>query len=149
MMPVLVDSNILLRMADRSSSQHAICVAAIRELARRGHELAICAQVVIEFWSVATRPLNVNGLGLSAAEADTQLDDLLDLLLVLPEPADMARRWRDFGRRYSVIGKTSHDARLAALANAHGVSDILTINVGDFRRFAELDVISPADVVGP
>lgn len=37
----------------------------------------ITAQVLVEFWVVATRPIAVNGLGWSAEQARTQIAQLL------------------------------------------------------------------------
>lgn len=55
-MTILVDTNILLRTFDRSSMEHQVCVDALRKLDDLGRNLVICAQVMIEFWSVSTRP---------------------------------------------------------------------------------------------
>jgi predicted nucleic acid-binding protein len=50
-----------------------------------------------------------------------------------------------------VIGVSSHDARLAATMVAHRISRILTLNVADFRRYADLGVVAvtPAESVAP
>jgi predicted nucleic acid-binding protein len=60
-MTILVDTNILLRSVDQASAEHLVSVNALRTLNDRGDDLVICAQVVIEFWSVATRPAANNG----------------------------------------------------------------------------------------
>jgi predicted nucleic acid-binding protein len=39
-----------------------------------------------------------------------------------------------------------HDARLAASMYVHGVELRLTLNVRDFRRFADLRVVHPAEL---
>ena len=52
---------------------HQACVDALDELRRRGHDLVIAPQVLYEFWSVATRPIAHNGLGMSPAEAHAEL----------------------------------------------------------------------------
>jgi hypothetical protein len=49
-----------------------------------------------------------------------------------------------------VVGKQVHDARLVAVCHAHGVSHLLTFNVGHFTRLAAfgpgLVVLDPATV---
>jgi hypothetical protein len=45
---------------------------------------------------------------------------------------------------HEVKGVQIHDARLAASMYVHGVTQLLTINVRDFRRFKELRAIHPA-----
>ena len=63
-MKCLVDTNVLLRWSDKGSYQHAECAAAIEYL-RQSIETYVCAQVLIEYYVVASRPLDVNGLGLA------------------------------------------------------------------------------------
>jgi len=47
---------------------------------------------------------------------------------------------------HNVQGVQVHDARLAASMYVHGVGQLLTINVRDFKRFEGLRVMHPADV---
>jgi predicted nucleic acid-binding protein len=43
-------------------------------------------------------------------------------------------------------GVQVHDARLAAIMQAHEVRQILTLNQPDFRRFASIQVIHPIEL---
>ncbi|MGL4882193.1 MAG: type II toxin-antitoxin system VapC family toxin, partial [Waterburya sp.] len=63
-MNYLVDTNILLRLSDRNHPQHPIIRSVIRVLRSQGHSLYITPQNCAEFWNVATRPSDKNGLGL-------------------------------------------------------------------------------------
>jgi predicted nucleic acid-binding protein len=146
-MSILVDTNILLRAAEPSSTQHRECVDALQRLTEAKADQVVCAQVLIEFWVAATRPVSVNGLGMGAAEAKATLDDFLRTSRCLTEPPDIAARWRDVVTRYSVLGKQAHDARIVAIMGAHGISRILTLNVGDFSRYPHLDVTTPEQVL--
>jgi predicted nucleic acid-binding protein len=68
-MRVLVDTNILLRSAQPN---HPLCYQAthaVSRLLRQNHSVFFCPQNIPEFWNVATRPTEQNGLGFSAAEA--------------------------------------------------------------------------------
>ena len=113
-MPVLVDTSVLLRLRDPASPAHAACRAALEpaQVARCG--ICLCAQVLIEYWVVATRPADRNGFGLTPAEAEGDLIALLGMLPCLPEPPDIAARWLSRVARYQVAGKPAHDARLVA-----------------------------------
>lgn len=62
-MQYFVDTNVLLRAVAPQSAQHAAATGAIEALLGGGGELCIAAQVVMEFWVVATRPVSVNGYG--------------------------------------------------------------------------------------
>ena len=56
----LLDTNVLLRAAAPTSVQHTAAVGAIERLLAGGEELFLAPQVLVEFWSVATRPVEVN-----------------------------------------------------------------------------------------
>jgi predicted nucleic acid-binding protein len=144
---ILIDTNILLRIVDQTAKEHSVCVEALRVLDDRGEDLAICAQLMIEFWSVATRPSNANGLGLSPQRAAFFLDGFTQSLKTLPEPADIAVYWRRTVEQYSVISKQAHDARLVALMDAHGVRQILTLNLADFARYTNVQSLPPTQVI--
>ena len=59
----LLDTNILLRASDRTSPRYSLAINSVASLIARGDECVITLQVLIEFWVVATRPIDVNGLG--------------------------------------------------------------------------------------
>jgi predicted nucleic acid-binding protein len=99
--------------------------------------------VLIEFWVVATRPIEVNGLGMTAEATDEAITDILTISAVADEPNDMATRWREMAVRYGPKGKICHDLRIVALASAHGIDEILTLNQGDLGRFAEVRSVGP------
>jgi hypothetical protein len=60
---VLADTNLWLRIADPGSVQHAVAVGVVARLLEGGSEVLICPQNLVEFWTVATRPVFSNGLG--------------------------------------------------------------------------------------
>ena len=64
-MRVLLDSNILLRLASASHPMHTEARDAVAALQRSGDTLQTVPQNFYEFWVVATRPVTANGLGMS------------------------------------------------------------------------------------
>ena len=62
-MSLLIDTNVLLRLADDRSPEHSVAEAAVENLLASNTRLFICVQVRVELWAVATRPESVNGLG--------------------------------------------------------------------------------------
>lgn len=146
-MSALVDTNILVRFFDSSHADHQPCVDAIRCGQAQPGRLNVCLQIHIEFWSVATRPLNVNGLGLTPNEAGAALGDFDKFLPLLPDPPDIADRWRKLVMRYGVSGRSAHDARIAAWMESTGTTELLTLNGSDFYRFSHVRVITPADIL--
>lgn len=145
-MPYLADTNVLLRWVTPADPQHSLAVASVKELQRRGETVHITPQNLIEFWNVATRPTSVNGLGMSPAEAERQVDSLELLFPLVPETPDIYREWRKLVSVAGVSGVKVHDARLAAVMLANGLTHVLTFNPSDFKRFSGITVIHPQDV---
>jgi predicted nucleic acid-binding protein len=141
----LIDTNVLLRAAAPKSLQFAVAVEAIKRLATRGEELLLAPQVLIEFWSAATRPVDVNGYGWSAAEAGVKVVELLRQFPLLPETPAVFVEWLRLVSLYGILGKQVHDAKLVALLNTHAVPQLLTFNTGDFQRYG-IVVVSPEQI---
>ncbi|WP_246605349.1 type II toxin-antitoxin system VapC family toxin [Sphaerospermopsis torques-reginae] len=55
--------------------------------------------------------------------------------------------WESLVIQYQVMGKQVHDARLVAAMLAHNITHLLTFNVDDFRRFSDIVVVDPRNVV--
>lgn len=54
--------------------------------------------------------------------------------------------WRQLVVANSVRGVQVHDARLAAIMTAYGLSRILTLNQLDFLRFTDIQAVHPAQL---
>src|SRR5271155_3722038 len=109
-MPVLVDSNILLRSIQPHHPQFLAVEHAFSTLRAKNESLCVCLQNFVEFWAVATRPSGPgNGLGLTPAAAKKELDGLADLFPIIPESDAIAGEWRQLVDLYQVSGKNPHD----------------------------------------
>lgn len=150
-MAYLLDTSLLARLANSADSQYAIAVQAVVELHRRSEVLCITPQVLVEFRSVATRAKELNGLGMSAAEAAAQAAVFEAVFPLLAEAADIFPAWKRIVDELSVVGKQVHDARLMAVCHVHGTTNLLTFNVGHFARLANcgpaVNVASPQAVL--
>jgi len=62
-MACLIDTSVLVRLANSADAHHNVAVQATLELHRRGEVLHITPQVLIEFRNVATRSKSLNGAG--------------------------------------------------------------------------------------
>lgn len=145
-MKILLDTNIIIRNAVRTDPQHLPVHQALVRLVREGWELCVGTQNVIEFWVVATRPTNVNGLGLSPQQAEEEVIALLGAFTLLTDPNDLIDLWLDLCTRYGVSGRPAHDARLVALMRPNGIKRLLTLNAADFTRYVEIAAVLPSDV---
>jgi predicted nucleic acid-binding protein len=133
---VLLDSNILGRLANLHDSSYAVATDAVAKLERVGDELFLTPQNLIEFRSFATRPLSLNGLGLLAVEADRLAMDFEADYSLLPDTPDIFLAWKTPVQSLGIVGKQVHDARLMAVCQVHQVTHLLTFNVVHFARFA-------------
>jgi predicted nucleic acid-binding protein len=146
-MPYLGDTNLLLRITEPAHPMYPEAVQAIETLLARREEIVLVPQNLFEFWVVATRPRERNGLGMTAAEALSELDRLEGLLPVLSDPPALYSEWRRLVTSHGIVGSRAHDVRLVAAMLTHGITHILTFNVDDFRRFEGIIVVHPRDVV--
>jgi predicted nucleic acid-binding protein len=103
-MRVLVDTNILLRCAQPN---HPLCpqaTHAVSRLLRQKNAVFFCSQNIAEFWNVATRPVEVNGLGFSHDEVLQEVGSIENLLTLLPDFPAIYPVWMFGNRSYKTIG---------------------------------------------
>lgn len=139
----LLDSNILLRMSDKTSPVNLLAGRATATLLRQRDRVFITSQNIIEFWVVATRPVQVNGLGWTVEKTRTEIEQILTQFPQLEEIPEIFPHWLNLVTSYSIQGKRVHDARLAAVMLAHGITHLLTFNPDDFRSINEIVVVHP------
>jgi predicted nucleic acid-binding protein len=144
-MRTLLDTNILLRQAEPRHPQHRESVKATEELRRRSDELVVVPQVLYKFWSVATRPVAQNGLGMTPSEAHAELIAIQRLFRLLRDERAVYGLWEQLVLVVGVQGKQAHDARLVAAMKRHSINQILTFNTADFARYSGIAAISPLD----
>ena len=146
-MSFLVDTNVLLRSVEPLHPQHAVAVEAVSRLLDEGNPVYFTLQNIAEFWNVATRPRDKNGLGLSGEAVRGEVQRIEGLLSLLPDIPSIYSIWKTLLVEQDVSGVQVHDARLVATMKAHGVIGLLTFNVNDFRRYAGIDLQDPQGVV--
>ena len=93
MVTYLADPNLLLRLADPASAQHSIAATALGRLFRQGDEVFLTPQNFIEFWAVATRPVEANGFGWSSARTAQEVTELQKRFPLLPDSPEIFPRW--------------------------------------------------------
>ena len=145
-MPILADTSILLRGAQRSHSMHEIARTAVENLLARGEVISVLPQNLIEFWAVATRPAARSGLGMTRDEAEAELNRLESQFELLPDVDGVYQEWRRLVSAHNVVGVAVYDARIAATMLMQGVSHILPFDVDGFRRFPGIQVMHPGEV---
>ena len=142
-MATLIDTNILLRSVQPSHSMHAVALAALENLMKKEELLVMTVQNVAEFWNVATRPGNNNGLGFTIEETQISVARLESFFQILSEDVTSYATWKTMLTDRRITGAQVHDARLAAVMKVHGIGRIITFNISDFARFPEIEAVHP------
>jgi predicted nucleic acid-binding protein len=142
-MQVLVDTNVLLRLVEQDHPQCQAATEATKILRLAGHQLVIVPQVIYEFWVVATRPIEANGLALNGERALAELNDLSPTFKLLRDERSIYEVWQALVVDHGVVGKHAHDTRIVAAMIRHGVSLLLTFNSGDFSRYPSITTVDP------
>ena len=134
----LADTNLLLRLADPASAQHPVATNALARLLAQGDEVYLTPQNFIEFWAVATRPVEANGFGWSSERTAKEVTDLQARFPLLPDSPEVFTRWLELVKQLPVHGKRVHDARFVAVLQAHAVEHLITFNISDFATFSSI-----------
>ena len=142
-MTILLDTNVLGRLANPHDPLHQTTLEALIVARNRGFRPAIVPQVIYEFWVVATRPVEQNGLGMSIVEADNDVARCMTIFEFFRDERAVFGHWHKLVVDHEVGGKQAHDARLVAAMQRHGIEYLLTYNDGDFKRYAGIQVVSP------
>ena len=146
-MRVLVDTNILLRSAQPN---HPLCsqgTYAVSKLLRQKDSVFFCPQNIAEFWNVATRPADRNGLGLSHEEVSREVASIEESLTLLPDVPAVYAAWKRIVHGYKVQGVRVYDARLVAVMSVYAVETILSFNSADFTRYDLVTALHPASLL--
>ncbi|MEO0013084.1 MAG: hypothetical protein RLZZ535_1473 [Cyanobacteriota bacterium] len=147
-MAYLLDTNILIRTISPNDPMHIKTVAAIDILNASREQVVIAPQNLIELWNVCTRPTERNGLGFTPERTKAEVERLKRLFIFIPDTKAIFPEWERLVITYEVKGTKVHDTRLVAFMLVHRLSQILTFNVKDFRRFSsEITPVSPKEIV--
>jgi predicted nucleic acid-binding protein len=141
---VLVDTNVLLRLAQPNHRQYPAASDGITRVRLAGETLYVTPQNIAEFWAAATRPVGAtNGLGLTAAAVAAEIATIERLFELAADDPEIYPIWKGLVITHRVLGTQVYDARLVAAMLAHGIDRILTFNVADFSRYG-VTVLHPA-----
>lgn len=134
----VLDTNVLLTATDTGRKEYAKAREALDEWPARGTTLYTTGQILREYLSVATRPVERNGLGLSQADSVANARAFCGRLRLLDENEKVNTRLLALLDDVACRGKQVHDASVVATMLVHGVDTLVTLNVDDFVRFEKL-----------
>lgn len=140
---IAVDTNLLVYAHRAESEWHERAAGCIRELAEGRASWAIPWPCIHEFLAIATHP-RIWDPPTSIAAALDQVDAWIESpgLALLAEGAEHWSELRAQIEAGRIAGPRVHDARIAALCIAHGISELWTAD-RDFGRFSSLGTTNP------
>ncbi len=145
-MRILVDTNLITRLAQRAHHQRQAAFKAVETVLARGDDPCIMPQIIYEFWVVATRPVSKNGLDMPGSQAKDEIERAQRIFTFLDDTPGLFDEWYRLVVQYDVHGLPAHDTRIVAAMRLCGITHILTFNVKDFRQYSEITVVNPDQV---
>lgn len=132
---IALDTNILVYAHRADSGWHAAALRAVTGLAEAKTAWAIPWPCLHEFFAIVTHP-RIYDPPSSSKEATAQVEAWIESpsLVLLSEPPDYWNELRRMLASSRVAGPRVHDARVAAICVAHGVSELWSAD-RDFSRF--------------
>lgn len=140
-----IDTNVLLTATDASRSDHAAALSFLEASLEGRQRLFASGQILREYLVVATRPTEVNGLGLNPSEALENVQEFQNCVQRLDENADVTMQLFTLIQTHQLKGKRIHDANVVATMRAHGLVRLRTSNAGDFAPFKGIKVETFSD----
>ena len=144
---LFVDTNVLLIATDESRPLHREAMQLLAGSGAQDLSLATSGQVLREYLVVATRPIDVNGLGLSTKVAAANVNEFLGSLSMCEETEEVSGRLRQLAVTHNLSGKRLHDVNIVATMEAHGIRAIVTQNPDDFAPFEDVAIMSITDAI--
>ena len=140
---IAVDTNILIYAHRKDSPWHEPAAACIIALAEGNTPWAIPWPCIHEFLAIVTHPRIFRPpTPLNRALADLETWFSSPRLRLIGESAAYWPHLQEVLTRSAVAGPLVHDARIAAICEAHGVATLFSAD-RDFSRFSDLAVRNP------
>lgn len=91
---ILCDTGVLLRFVSETAPHHERIRQTVLDLLADSRHLVTTTQNIREFWCVATRPIDVNGFGLSISRAERAVRSIESVINLLPDTMEVHERWQ-------------------------------------------------------
>lgn len=142
-MKILLDTNVLVSLANPADRNHSLTVQTIQGLRAQKVSILLAPQILYEFWVVATRDLAANGMGYTPEDCFSLIHQFLSVFPVIEDLPGLLKEWLHLVKNNGCRGKVSHDASIVATMQMHQIQQIITYNGADFNRFSGIQPIDP------
>jgi predicted nucleic acid-binding protein len=131
--PVFLDTNVLIRYDILETPEHASVRQAVRALIAHNCTLWISRQVIREYCRVLTHPGFTHPLDMRRAVRRAR--QIVPYFQIADENETVTQNLFALLEQVPIGGKQVHDANIVATMQSVGVTQLLTLNTADFRRF--------------
>jgi predicted nucleic acid-binding protein len=136
---LFVDTNVLVYANVIETPLHAPALAAINAAQQAGRTLWISRQVIREYLVTMPRPQTFENLPHSTVLE--QVDQFVERFQVTDDTLAVTGQLVKLLGNFKIGGKQVHDANIVASMLSYDIPCLLTHNVKDFYRFAEVIAI--------
>jgi predicted nucleic acid-binding protein len=140
----LLDTNILVYAADKSSHLHPAALR-LRDKGLQGEvSICVCPQVLNEFFAIITDPKRVNNPR-THKEALLEMEKyyLAENILKIYAGPGIIEKTSDLLRRHKVTKQDIFDLQLVATMLLNNITSLYTYNHEDFSKFKEIKIMTP------
>lgn len=134
---IFVDTNILVFSTNGLSPYDSVALKILNYLLKNDVELVVSTQVLREYISICTRHDSFISQ-VSVADVVYNVNSFLDRFSVVEDNFLVFSMLIEFAKKYKFGGKQIHDANIVATIAVHGMKNLFTHNVADFKKFDDL-----------
>ena len=142
---ILIDTNVLVYSINSSAPYHHQCKMLAEAVKAKKIPGVIFPQILHEFFSIITNERRVEK-PLSSLQALEQVKIIKKIFLIQNPPLDYLNYLENLIKEHNLRGVDIYDASLVAQMLSLKISTICTYNTNDFRRYSEIEVITPEDI---
>jgi predicted nucleic acid-binding protein len=139
---LFIDTNVLIYATDTLSPLRQQARDTLHDAQRAGTELVVSSQVLREYLAAATRQ-SVTSNRPALADAMTNVRSFRTSFRVVYSSSRVLDHLVNLLQTISAAGRQIHDTNIVATMQAYSIAQLLTHNVSDFTRFANLITVVP------
>jgi predicted nucleic acid-binding protein len=135
---LFVDTNILIFATSKDAPFQPVAESELHAWISQRTELYVSTQVLREYLAVTTRLAAGVGAEPDYDSIAANLVEFRRAFQLLEDTVATSKKLQDLVLQFSVKGKQVHDTNIVSVMLLHGISDLLTHNPDEFKRYSGL-----------
>jgi predicted nucleic acid-binding protein len=140
--PVFIDTNVLVysTFVDFEPEKHLDCINTLNKLDQSGRSLFVSAQVLREFYAIATND-RIFPKPLTSKQALRKIREFISLFSLAMEKETTLHSLFHLIEQYPVLRQKIHDLNIAATMLDNGIPHLFTYNTRDFKQIKDIHLL--------